>query len=123
MPAAMARPAARPGTALVAAPESDCRLAAARVDVAAAVGSALTNEYDVCVTTEIPPSAIVDVRVWSTFCDDTEVLVATASVGVVDEDEVEDDTVEVATVVSSVVVTTVSSISFNVIMKLYDKLS
>lgn len=56
-------------------------------------------------TTEMPPSAIVDVRVWSTFCDDTEVLVATASVGV---EEDEDDTVEVATVVSSVVVTTVN---------------
>lgn len=104
-PAATARPPARAGCAPAAAADSVCRLAAARVDVAPAVGSASTNEYEVCVTTEMPPSAMVDVRVWSTFCDDTEVLVDTASD---DDEEEEDDTVEVATVVSSVVVTTVS---------------
>lgn len=91
--------------AAAAAAEPVCRLAAARVVVELAVGSALTYEYDVCVTTEMPPSAIVDVRVWITLVDDTEVLVEAASVDAEDED----DTTEVATVVSSVVVTTMGS--------------
>lgn len=69
-----------------------CRLAAGRV-VEPSVGSASTYENEVCVTTEMPPSAMVDVNVVVTFFDDAGVLVLL----------VDDATVGVAVDVSRVV--------------------
>lgn len=77
------------------------------------VASALTYEYDVCVTTEMPPSAIVDVYVLITLVDDSEVVEVAVDVGVTDWT----DTVEVDKVVSSDVVGAISSSQHRCLIK------